>query len=350
MVGTGIVLVSLVGGQSAMAANTVIYDNIPVPFPGNVPSVGFEATSTSEFGGLVSFAPGHRRTPTVSFLMSSWACEHGTWNGHDCGTTSGATFTLPITIRMYTVDQDNQPAELIGLVKHTFAVPYRPSANNSKCLGDDAGKWYQATTGTRYNGKAVLLTVQLGQIDLPDTAIVSVSYNTTHFGYHPIGEAAACYGTPTGCPYDALNVGTSPVTPPLVGAQPLPNDAYVYSSWGGAYCDGGAGGTDTFRLDSGCWGGYQPGFRVKAKKSLIRAADGSLPPSGKGLSRRDKNAFRPVAEMRRHVSLDCGKERASRPGKCLSFPQFAGAGQSWRPVTARRRPMPIIATPPMPPR
>jgi hypothetical protein len=30
------------------------------------------------------------------------------------------------------------------------------------------------------------------------------------------------------------------------------------------YCDGGTGGTGTFRLDAGCWTGYQPAFQVKA--------------------------------------------------------------------------------------
>ncbi|MBI2356983.1 hypothetical protein HYV12_02970 [Candidatus Dojkabacteria bacterium] len=36
------------------AASAVVYNSIPDPLPGNVPSLGFEATSTSEFGGQVS--------------------------------------------------------------------------------------------------------------------------------------------------------------------------------------------------------------------------------------------------------------------------------------------------------
>jgi len=49
-----------------------------------------------------------------------------------------------------------------------------------------------------------------------------------------------------------------------VGSQPLPDDAYLNSADGSQYCDGGTGGTGTFRLDAGCWTGYQPAFQVKA--------------------------------------------------------------------------------------
>jgi hypothetical protein len=54
------------------------------------------------------------------------------------------------------------------------------------------------------------------------------------------------------------------VANPNFGAFPLPEDAYLN---GGSYpyCDHGAGGTGTFRLDAGCWGGYQPSFEVKAQ-------------------------------------------------------------------------------------
>ena len=70
-------------------------------------------------------------------------------------------------------------------------------------------------------------------------------------------------------PYDSLNVGVGDgdtntlAGEPTVGTQPTPDDAYLYSSWTGAYCDGSLG-TGTFRLDAGCWTGYQPLFKVTA--------------------------------------------------------------------------------------
>jgi hypothetical protein len=249
---------------SASAATRVtVYDNVPAPLPGNVPSIGFEATSTSEFGGIVQLGGTARRSPAVTFVMSTWACQRGTVGGGDCSTTRGAVFTHPLTVNVYRVGADNEPGALIGTVTHTFKLPYRPSANYSKCFGDNAGKWFSRADQTCYNGKDFTRKVALGSLDLPDSVIVSIAYNTTHYGSSPMGEATTCFGTTAGCAYDSLNVGTSDVAP-RAGAQPQPDDAYQDSSWTGAYCDNGAAGTGTFRLDAGCWTGYQPAFKVTA--------------------------------------------------------------------------------------
>src|ERR1700733_4439350 len=58
----------------ASAAPSVIYNNIPSPIPGNVPSEAFQATQTSEFGGQVQFSGTNRYNPLVNVLMSSWGC------------------------------------------------------------------------------------------------------------------------------------------------------------------------------------------------------------------------------------------------------------------------------------
>ncbi len=253
----------LLVGPAAMASQSVVYNNIPSPKPGNVPSVGFEATGTSEFGGQVSFAAGGRHHPHLSVVMSSWACQTGTWSSHDCGSAPGATFSEPLTFKVYAVNADNEPGALLGAVTRTFQMPYRPSANFTKCSGSDAGKWYKASTGACYNGKSFIVKVRLGSLELPDNAIVAVAFNTTHYGYNPFGEHTDCYGTDGGCGYDSLNVGTGD-SPADVGSQPLPDDAYQNSAFGSMYCDGGLGGAGTFRLDAGCWTGYQPAFKVSA--------------------------------------------------------------------------------------
>ena len=78
-----------------------VYDSIGA-VPGNVASVGFEATSTSEFGDRVQVGPGSRQLSSVTVLMSSWACETGGWTGPTpCATTPGATFTHPLTLTLY---------------------------------------------------------------------------------------------------------------------------------------------------------------------------------------------------------------------------------------------------------
>jgi hypothetical protein len=91
---------------------------------------------------------------------------------------------------------------------------------------------------------------------LPKPAIVAVAYNTSDFGAEPQRSIA-----PGGGPYDSLNVALTGTA--SVGSQPQPEDAYLDSTWNGAYCDSGAGGTGSFRLDSGCWGGFQPLITVE---------------------------------------------------------------------------------------
>src|SRR5260370_545737 len=112
--------VALVISSGAGAVNTSIYNNIPSPQPGNVPSVGFEAT--------------------VTVLMSSWGCQTGHWTSGDCLTTLGATFSVPITLNVYAVGAGNAPGSKLITSTQTFNIPFRPSASPS-CTGGDAGKW-----------------------------------------------------------------------------------------------------------------------------------------------------------------------------------------------------------------
>ena len=63
------------------ASNPVVFNSAPDQLPGNVPSIAFQATQTSES----SVTPSSSRRPqsackTVKVVMSSWACEtgHGT--------------------------------------------------------------------------------------------------------------------------------------------------------------------------------------------------------------------------------------------------------------------------------
>ena len=183
----------LAAPAATAATKTTIYNNIPSPLPGNVASVGFEATAASEFGGQVQFDGTNRNKPKVKVVMSSWGCQSGHWYSGNCSTAHGATFSQALTLHVYTVGVNNEPGTLIGTVTHTFNMPYRPSANYTNCTGADAGKWYQSKTATCYNGKAFTKSVSLGTLDLPDTAIIGIAYNTTHYGYSPIGESAACY-------------------------------------------------------------------------------------------------------------------------------------------------------------
>jgi hypothetical protein len=256
----------------SMATTVSVYnDFVPSggPIPGNIPSLGFEATSASEFGGVVHLDGTARKAPKVKVIMSSWGCQRGGWTTHDCSTDTGAKFSHPLTLSLYGVNGDGSPGALLARSTQTFSMPYRPSATFQKCFGANAGKWFKQ--GTCYNGKAFLVAFPAFSKTtvVPDDIIVSIAYNTTHYGSSPVGESASCFSVSPGCPYDSLNVGVQDGfalpsgTPPSLGSWPRPDDAYLNSTSGGQYCDGSLG-FGTFRLDAGCWTGYQPQFQILA--------------------------------------------------------------------------------------
>ena len=108
VVGPAACLVAAVMALSAAATSTpTAYNNIPSPAPANVPSVGGEAYAFNELGGQVQLAGPARRNPKVTVLMSSWGCQSGNWYTATCTTTPGSGFTLPITLKIYTVGPAN---------------------------------------------------------------------------------------------------------------------------------------------------------------------------------------------------------------------------------------------------
>ena len=243
----------------------VVYDNTPNHLPGNVASLGYEATSTSEFGSQVKLAGNARNNPSVDVVMSSWACKSGTWNAGNCITNPGSTFKHPVTLNLYEVGANNTVGDLIGSETRTFTMPYRPTVDDgTNCSGADAGKWWDGTNCN--NGKAFTISFDFSDVTLPDQLIAAVAYNTSDYGEHPMGHATACYTTAQGCYYDSLNVGLNP-SPSVGSSQPSNDNAYLNSTFGGSYADGGTDGTGTLRLDSG-WTGYLPAIQITANKGV----------------------------------------------------------------------------------
>jgi hypothetical protein len=261
--GALVVALACCGLAVGAAGAGIGYDSVPSPLPGNVPSVGFEARATSELGDEVQFAGTDRVLRQVTVTMSSWGCESGTWNGSDCSTTPGATFTHPLTLTVYAVDTTSghpEPGAVLATRTQTFAIPYRPSASAS--CGD--GRWSNGTTC--FNGFATPVTFDFTgtSVTLPGDVIWGVAYSTTHYGALPLGESAPCYTSDGGCGYDSLNVGTAGTTP-SVGTDPNPDGIFQNSASASSYCDGAAG---TFRFDDGCWGGSLPQARFELGGTL----------------------------------------------------------------------------------
>lgn len=253
-------------GAGAAGASTVAYSNMPKPKPGNVQSLAFQATSASEFGGQIALAGGGATNPKVSVALSSWACQSGSATDGTCVSASGSTYEVPITLNIYSVGAANSVGTKLVTLTQDFAIPYRPSADNVNCAGN--GGWFkkQGKSGTCFHGLLNKISFsKLGTtkapLTLPEKVIVSIAFNTFTHGYEPTGVEG---------PYDSLNFAlTEPLNEgeavaPSVGSNPVPADTYYNSTYAPFYCDGGAGGTGTFRLDAGCHTGEQPLIEVKS--------------------------------------------------------------------------------------
>jgi hypothetical protein len=226
----------LVFAFAVCAQNTTAYNSIPKTLPGNVMSEGPEAYAYSELGDGLSLAS-EGTLSQVTVVMSSWACQSGNWTGSFnggpaiCATAPGATFSQPITVKVYAVQGTATapaPGALLGTVTETFDIPYRPSSTPAQC-NNDGQKWYSKKDNTCYRGLAVPVMVNFSGLHIPvptdDRIILTVSYNTTHYGPNPIGESTSCFGTAAGCPYDSLNISTDTTNGYFVGGPDLPPES-----------------------------------------------------------------------------------------------------------------------------
>jgi hypothetical protein len=60
-----------------------------------------------------------------------------------------------------------------------------------------------------FNGLATNVTFAFAGETLPNSVTYAIAYDTTHYGFSPIGESAACFTSSGGCGYDSLNVAVS---------------------------------------------------------------------------------------------------------------------------------------------
>ncbi len=278
----------------------VIYNSIVSPLPGSLESTAFEATQTSEYGNQIAFAGTARVLDTVAVTMDSFVCQTGGSFSLACLTTPGATFSEPITLNVYNVGPNNSVGSLITTDTQTFAIPYQPSADPNyatDCLpnvtpsfpiSSFAGSWYDPNpdpvTGLPIGclvGYAANITFNFGHVVLPNSIIYGIAYNTSGYGFNPYGNNTPCALSANGCGYDGLNVANSESPDnPTVGSDPNLGTAYLDTSYGPFYCDNGAGGIGTFRIDgrpdtNNCTStapAYNVGYSYSAAQGLCPAA------------------------------------------------------------------------------
>lgn len=258
---------------SVAAVGTAVYNNIPEPLPGNVPSQGFQCCQTAEVGDYVQLAGTARRASSAKVLMSSWALNSS------YPSMSAAGYQHPITLNIYNVDNSGPtPAlgSLIATVTKTFLIPWRPAADPT-CPGGTA---WRHSSGACFNGYAFTIDFDLLSlgVTLPDKFIFGVAFNTNTWGYAPIGQPG---------PYESLNVGTANVNgagvPPSVGVDVEPGA--VFWNTGPAF-----GGNFTFRRDDVDWLGYSPAAQFNAITVASNRND-CLKNGWQSLSRADGSAF-----------------------------------------------------------
>jgi hypothetical protein len=255
---------TLAASGSAAGSSAQLYNStVSVASVGNLPSVGAEAYSFKELGNEVNLVGNHLGNVVV--MLSSWACQTGSWNTDNCGSLAGSTFAVPITFNIYAPPAlgSNVPGARIATQTRTFNIPYRPSANFAHCSGATAGEWWDGALHSCFNGKAFDVTFNFTGTVVHSTDVVyGISYNTSHYGPSPIGESASCYSSSGGCAYDSLNIaltqddGTGYGGNVTTGSDRYPGTVYQ-NALASDYCDGGAAGNGTFRIDSptgaSCW-------------------------------------------------------------------------------------------------
>ena len=230
-----VVGLAVVGAASARAS--VVYDSIPTPLPPNVPSVGYEATSTSQFGDMIQFAPGSRSLTSVYVTMSNWAMES---TYEPVGTSAG--FNVPLTLTLYNVDSSGAVPTVGSIIASQTIDPtilWRPEASAG------CGTAWRASNGSCYNGLAQNVAFNFTGVTVPDQIIYGLSYNTQHYGPNPTGTSG---------PYNSLNFGLNDISGPSAGSEVTPGTVFWDTSYAPYVTTATPG---VFSQNTG-WAGYVP--------------------------------------------------------------------------------------------
>jgi len=229
---------------AAFAANaTVVYSNLQDPLPGNLPSLGYQATSTTEFGDHIQFAAGPRKLDSVTITMSNWALESSYGTG-------GSGYTHGLTFNIYNYVNDTAAGSLIASNTINTLIPWRPEADTS-CPGGTA---WRSADGTCYNGLAFNVTFDFSaqNVVLPDDIVFGLAFNTQSYGNNPTGASG---------PYNSLNYALVSASP-SVGTDVNSDTLFWNTSWAGGRSPG-VGTNGVFGVDTN-WTGYVPAARFDA--------------------------------------------------------------------------------------
>jgi hypothetical protein len=286
VVAVAVLLAAGTAPRTATAAGygprSVVFTSIASRLPGNIPSEGPQAYGFSELGDGIMFpAPTGGTLATVEVVMSSWACQSGDWynpvgTANSCVSAPQAMFDQPITMNIYQASNSgSQASTLLATLTKTFTIPYRPSSNGIECgptgnPGGDGQEWYSPTDHMCYHGMSYPIVFDFSSLSVPlsKEIVIGISFNTSDFGPHPLGQNTACYKTVEGCPYDSLNIGVFgdvyyPAADSIVSSVFDPNGVFVNYTIPANSCSG-IQPTGILEDDQPCFTGYHPELAITA--------------------------------------------------------------------------------------
>ena len=145
---------------------SAVYDATPNPLPPNVASLGYEATSTSEFGDKVHLAGTNRVLDEITVTMSDWALKSdyptvGTVHELDAPDHGQRLQHQPRAAR----DEDRRPSRFRGVLQPTRRVRAEPRG------GPLTASVTTASPSTRRS-------TEQPNVTLPNDVIVGIAFNT----------------------------------------------------------------------------------------------------------------------------------------------------------------------------
>lgn len=301
--------------SASAVASAPVYDALPSPLTPNVASLGYEATSTSEFGDYVHLAGTNRTLKSITVTMSDWAL-FSDYSSDVRYSGNSVTWSHPITVNVYGnhLGANGAPDTLLGTKTQVVIIPWRPVADPT-CAGGTA---WRASDNNCYNGKAFNATFDLSSLDvvLPNDVIVGIAYNTADYGANPIHLAG---------PYNSLNVGIPIGQTASVGTDDSADKVFWNTSYAGFYTDGGAGGVGVLRTDTNWTPNGTVAMQVVAEEALV------TPPTSKNQCKNNgwkvfnnpsyKNQGKCVEYVEKHSPADAvkGTLKLSGPNQKISL-------------------------------
>ncbi len=211
---------------NAQSGAAVVYNALPnvIPQRSSFPSLGYEATATSEFGDSIQLGGTNRILNKVTVTMVDWA-KFSDYSANPAYASNNATWSMPITLNVYS-NNAGAKGQLLATTTQTFSIPWRPESDPSCGSTSNGNGWMVGGVCQDFSGIASNVTFDLSSqnVTLPNDVILGVAYNTQSYG-NPRTNVAG--------PYNSLNVAIPDNQPVFVGHDANTDGVFWDSTYSG---------------------------------------------------------------------------------------------------------------------